>query len=75
MRQHLAGMGDKQPEEIVFARSQLHFLPADRHDAAHEVDAQLAAAEYRLLALLLQPMAQCRTDAGEELSMPKGFVM
>src|SRR6185312_157929 len=36
------------------------------HDAAHQVDREVAAAEDRLLALLLQAMAERGADAGEQ---------
>ena len=64
----------QQAQQIVFPRRELHFLAAHGDDPAHQIDGEIAAPEDRLLALLLQSMAQGGADAGRSSSMPKGLV-
>src|SRR5215469_10928884 len=54
--QHLAGMGNQEAQQIVLARRELYLLAAHRDDPAHQIDREIAAAEQRPLALLLQAM-------------------
>ena len=53
VRQHLASVLNQQPEHRVFPWRQLHLLTADGHKPAHQIDRQIAAAEYRCFALRL----------------------
>ena len=56
--QDLAGMADQEAQQVIFARRQLHLRTRHRHDPAHQIHGQIAALEQRLLALLLQAVAQ-----------------
>ena len=66
VRQHLAGMRHQQPQQIVLPRRELHLLAAHRHDPPHQIDREIAGAEHRLLALLLQPMPLRRADPRQQ---------
>src|SRR5579875_3043579 len=71
MSQYLAGMRNKQTQDVVLARREFHLLSADGHDSPHEIDRQIAAAKDRLLALLLKPMALGGANSGKQLVDPE----
>ena len=54
VRQHLAGMRDEQPQQIVLPGREFNLVAAHRHDASYQIDREVTGAEQRLLALLLQ---------------------
>jgi hypothetical protein len=65
--EHLAGMGDEEPQDVVIPSARLHLGIAHPDDPSHEIDREVARLEDRPLALLLQPVAERGTDAGDEL--------
>ncbi len=74
VRQHLAGMDRKLLEDFVFLGRELDVLRAAPHQAAHQVDAEIAAGEGSLGALLLQAMAQGARRRAISSSAPNGLV-
>ena len=73
MGQHLAGVNDELRQHVVFARRQPHLGVADAHDAAHQIDAQAAAAKLGGHSRLLQAMAQGGADPRQQLRRAEGL--
>src|SRR6516225_2830141 len=65
--QHLARMGHEQAEDVVLTRREPYLLAPHGDEAAHEIDGEIAAAEERPLALLLQPVPEGGAYPGMEL--------
>src|SRR4051794_23099016 len=71
VRQDLSGMLHQQPQQRVFARGELHRLAADGDNPAHQIDGQIAAAEYRRFASLLQAVALRGPDPRQQFLDPE----
>src|SRR5579871_1012412 len=67
MGQHLAGVLHQDAQELIFLRRQFDLALADLHDAAHQVDREIAGAKHRPLAMDLQLMPQRRAQPRQQL--------
>src|SRR5438445_7624784 len=61
--QHLAGMLHQDAQDVVFLRREFYLLALDLDDALDQIDAEVAALENRLFALLLELVPQRDADA------------
>src|SRR5437868_5476884 len=69
----LPAWGDQEAQDVVFPRREPKLLAAHGDQPAHEIDGEIAAAEDRPLALLLQAVAQRRAHPGMELVDAEGL--
>src|ERR1700730_6662547 len=64
-------MDDQEAENIVLLRRELYLLAVNGHKSADKIDAQSAAFEGGLAALLLKTMAQGGADACDKFGYAK----
>src|SRR6476661_7537009 len=71
MRQHFSGMLHQNAQQVLLLGRQLHLFFADLHNAANQVDGEVADPEDRPFTLQLQLMPERRTHSGQKLVHPE----
>ena len=64
VREHLPGVLNEHPQQLVFLGRKLHLLIADLDDPPNEIDGKIADAEDRALTMRLKLMPERRPHPG-----------